>query len=752
MRLILALGVLLFASFSYGQTVELTRWQPVVTQNGVSSFLGFAGGLNSPQFSIVDLNRDGRYDFFLFDRSGDVPMAYTRVGDGSFRLRNDWLQHFPPLEDWVLLRDYNQDGAMDIFCYNDFAASGVQIWRGYYGSDNLLHFDRVTFDNELDIPFFATPSGGETQIYISDIDYPAIQDIDCDGDLDILTFNIGGGFIEFFKNQSIENGHGLDSLQFTLEDDCYGGIYEAGISEFLTLSAGPGECAGGGPDPLDDEVDNRHIGSTLLLFDNDGDNDMDLVLGDLSFPYLNLSTNANGCAQAWMNEQDAYFPSYDITAELPIFPAAYYLDINNDGIRDLIAAPNLTSNGVDHENVWYYVNNGADNNPDFNLEQRDLLVGEMIDLGTRSHPALLDYDADGLMDIVVGNQSFYELFGVKNTRLYLYRNVGTPTVPAFELVDDDFMDMNQFSQGLDFVGTFGLAPTFGDLDGDGDLDAVIGDIDGKLFFAENTAGPNQPVNFQTAVYEWQDIDVGKSATPQIIDLNRDGLPDLVIGEKNGNLNYFQNQGTSGTPVFVADEEASPNQRRLGDVDTRIPGFSTGYSAPWFVDFNGEYQLYVATQFGTVEVYTDIDGNLGDESTFTRIEDVAVVSEGAHLQIRMHDWNGDGLYEFLFGNERGGLSMLSSTLTVDGVVDTDEVLASSPALRLYPNPTREQIWVEIPAARPTTLQLFNLQGQLVLETMTDRQRESIELTHLPTGTYFLIVQQDGQRLVERVVKQ
>ena len=100
------------------QSIHLERQFPPVEIDGNTIGLAFAGGLNSPQFSQVDLNRDGRDDLFVFDRIGDVPMAFLKQADGSYRFDESVLENFPAIESWVLLRDFNNNGAMDIFTYN----------------------------------------------------------------------------------------------------------------------------------------------------------------------------------------------------------------------------------------------------------------------------------------------------------------------------------------------------------------------------------------------------------------------------------------------------------------------------------------------------------------------------------------------------------------------------------------------------------------------------------------------------------
>ena len=231
LRNLFFLPFLFFAVFSLeAQNINFERSFPTVTQSGNASSLGFVGGLNSPQFSTVDFNNDGQKDLFVFDRVGNVAMAFAKDGNGNWRLRPEFLVNFPAFDSWVLLRDYNNDGIEDIFTYNRNVASGIKVFTGSYSPEGMIEFERFTFPNELDIIFVPTSGGASTQLYVSNIDYPDVEDVDCDGDLDILTFNISGGFLELYTNLSVENGYGADSLIFILGDNCYGGIYESGLS------------------------------------------------------------------------------------------------------------------------------------------------------------------------------------------------------------------------------------------------------------------------------------------------------------------------------------------------------------------------------------------------------------------------------------------------------------------------------------------------------------------------------------------
>ena len=716
------------------------RLYPEFIHNGTTLKEATVGGLSSPQFSEVDLNNDGIQDLYIYDKIGGLSLTYLNGGTPNqvdYRYAPEFEANFPPLIEWVLLRDYNGDGIQDIFAYSSTPGiPGVEVYTGFYNENNQIAFRQNNLQGGQFNIIYYPGSSGNNNLYVSSVDYPAIDDIDGDGDLDIVTFNVAGGIVELYENQSIEKGFGQDSLDFIVADRCWGKFFESGITKEVDLSSNPNECVLNFQ--ANEPRNGLHAGSTLLTLDMDNDGDKEVILGDISFTNLNLLFNGGTPQNAYMDAQDIAFPSNDVSTDIPLFPAAFYLDVNNDGIKDLLTAPNLGNDiGETYEVAWFYENTGTNENPVFELRQKDLFTEDMIDYGTGAQPVFVDYNQDGLQDLVVGNKSFFVSGGNRNARVYLYENVGSATTPSYELKNDDLFGLNAFSQN-----SWRFTPTFGDLDGDGDLDALIGEEFGNLFYAENIAGAGNPFQFNTATFGYQNIDVGQSSRPQLIDMNRDGLPDLVIGERNGNLNYFENTGTINHPIFPED----PSNNFFGKVDAREINQVTGYSAPTVLEMDGSYQLYVGNETGKVLVYENIDGNLS--GTFTKTNtNLGEVQVGGEIHPTFADINKDGFLEMAIGNFRGGLTFFTT--------DLQSQLTSTPYLTnpflfsIFPNPVDEIITLQLDIAmQPRQIRVYNTLGQLLVSQPFTKE---LLVNNLANGIYLMEILTDAGVFSQQFIK-
>ena len=704
------------------------------------------GGINTPQVSKADFNNDGLMDLYVFDRSGNVSIVYLNDGitnQAAYTYAPRYAENFPDLVDWVLLRDFNQDGAMDIFtAARTPGISGIEVLRGYYENGELkfapFYFPQFQFNV---IPF-RLGNGSFTNLYVSSQDLPAIDDIDGDGDMDIVSFGVNGGYMEYFTNQSVEDGFGPDSLRFDRQTDCFGGVFESGLSTCVCLPIEAGACCDGFTEL---QGDTRHAGSTILTFDNDGDGDKEVVLGDISFDALTFLENGGSADVANMTDQDCNYPSTDVPVDLPSFPASFFVDINNDGKRDLLAAPNSPRRVEDFFNLWYYRNDGTDAVPDFNFQRKDLLTHNTLDMGSGSSPVFVDFDQDGLQDIIVGTNTFYQPFNERDPRLFLYRNTGTATDPAFTLFDDDYLNFSQYASNA-----WGFAPTFGDLDGDGDLDMIVGYQNGSLFYGENTAGAGNAFQF-TITPNYLGIDVGQNSTPTLVDINRDGALDLVIGERNGNLNYLPNIGTPTNPIFQPVHDSAPNNPFFGEVDTGVFGFDIGMSAPIFVDFNGSYTLFAGSNFGNVYRYDNIENNL--DGAFNLVDDTYGdnVRVGEESRISMTDIDGDNVLDVILGNFRGGLSFYQTDLNIDGTVDA-EALSDIPAFQLVPNPASDYVELQIEnfAGQLYEVVIYDILGRVMYQRPFNGENLRIDTENFGSGIYFCKIFFADKKVVKKLI--
>uniref|UniRef100_UPI0039C72B28 FG-GAP-like repeat-containing protein n=1 Tax=Anabaena sp. CCY 9402-a TaxID=3103867 RepID=UPI0039C72B28 len=178
-------------------------------------------------------------------------------------------------------------------------------------------------------------------------------------------------------------------------------------------------------------------------------------------------------------------------------------------------------------NTLFYRNTGTAAAPTFIPEATNPFG--LTDVGLYAKPTLADIDNDGDLDAFVGN-------GVGNT--LFYRNTGTAAAPTFTQEATN-------SFGLTDVGLLAV-PTFADIDGDGDLDAFVGNNYGNTLFYRNTGTAAAPTFTPEATNPFGLTNVGSYAAPTFADIDGDGDLDAFVGNFYGNILFFENVPT--TPV------------------------------------------------------------------------------------------------------------------------------------------------------------------------------------------------------------
>src|ERR1041385_1633719 len=143
--------VAIFPSILSAQIYFERKDSILVFRNSAQVPFAWGGGFNSPQFSEIDLNQDGIMDLFVFDRAGNKITTFINQGTAnqvSYVLDLSYVPLFPKMHDWVLLRDYNCDGKMDIFTSN---ASKVEVYKNISSLANGLQFQLITGNVLTDI-------------------------------------------------------------------------------------------------------------------------------------------------------------------------------------------------------------------------------------------------------------------------------------------------------------------------------------------------------------------------------------------------------------------------------------------------------------------------------------------------------------------------------------------------------------------------------------------------------------------------
>ena len=708
-----------------------------VILDGSNLNLAWTGGLNNPQFSNIDINMDGIQDLFVFDRSGDVPLLFlTTILDGEvvYTPVFDMLENFPELNGWAVLEDYNLDGKADLFTHsNTIPGGGIAVYKNI-GTANNPAFELIT---ELLFSHAEWETGpADFPLFVNIADIPSFIDIDGDGDIDILTFSINGSELEYHENQSQENNGDNEHFEYELKNACWGYFKESSLDNAISLFD---TCftnvinpkSSGGNDAI------LHVGSTVLGLDLNGDNVKDLLIGDITGTNLIALINGGTTQSGIMIEKFPNFPTNSVAVDIVTFPSPYLADINGDNVKDLVISPNAPNTSNNFASIWLYKNEGANSLPVFEFQQSDFMQSDMIDRGSNALPVLFDYNVDNKMDLIIANKSFYNNNSEQQSKMALFENIGSISNPVFELIDDDYLGLSSLGLGL------ALYPTFGDLDNDGDMDLIIGDLTGQLHYFENTAGVGNTAVFvltQPGITDvnGEVIDVGQFATPFLVDIDRNGTTDLVIGERNGNLNYYQNTGS------LTDYEFTLISESFGGID--LPGdLNEGFAIPFIIDTDEGYQLFLGSELGDVLHYFPLENNLNGNFNLVN-ENILPFYEGKRTGVTMGDISDSPGLEMIVGNLRGGMGFYK-TLNPDAISDGEYFNNS---IRLFPNPASEKLNITTDFEFSYDFRVINLTGQVVLKQEQLIGNQQIDVSHLPAGIYIVqITSNDKQKQIKFV---
>ncbi len=207
------------------------------------------------------------------------------------------------------------------------------------------------------------------------------------------------------------------------------------------------------------------------------------------------------------------------------------MDWNGDGFDDIIVG--------DREGFITFFERTGSGIDDLSSQGHLSASGTVIDVGANSSPIVVDWNNDGLLDLLIGNEA-----STQGIRLYL--NSGTTTNPiltSWSYIQSEGSNINRYR----------CCPQVYDMNGDGKKDLIMGEDDGQIYYYENTGTDAAPVfsGYEAIQNNGSPLSLYYGTRLWVNDWDENGLPDLIVSDFDGFVNVFL-----ANPVGVAEFSSS----------------------------------------------------------------------------------------------------------------------------------------------------------------------------------------------------
>ena len=273
---------------------------------------------------------------------------------------------------------------------------------------------------------------------------------------------------------------------------------------------------------------------------------------------------------------------------------------------------------------------------------------ETLDLVSDVYPTFVDIDNDNDLDMFVGTDFDMSSFPWTG-KIYYFENTGyIDSEPQWLLIDSAFL-------GEDLGNNLSLE--FADIDNDGDYDLFLGDFNGYIKFFRNNGDSFYPL----LEYEFNvnDIDLSGYSIPKLVDIDLDGDLDLFTGEMNGNISFYMNVGDSNEFTF----EYITNDYSNIYVNER--------SAPEFIDmdFDGDLDIVIGSGYENLFYYQ----NIGTSSNAEYIIDSSISFPGIGKNTYPAFYDKLNNFDLFVGNSTGGIIKLDFSSCYAGDINNDLII-------------------------------------------------------------------------------
>jgi hypothetical protein len=516
---------------------------PVYNDQGEAITHPFIGGFNAPRPQFIDIDNDQDPDLFVQEKTDEL-MFFEHQGADTDQPLTLTSSKYKDLDigEWFRFVDMDLDGDFDLITEQPF--SYIRYYKNI-GSASRPEFE-LAADSLRDID--GTPIFSDRQ------NIPNLIDIDCDNLPDLFIGSLDGTLSRYESIGLDENDiprfklitdrfedieivkqfgtlHGANTMAFMDidndgdQDIFWGDFFEPSI----LLLENKGSCTApdfqGEPQafpPNNPVASSGYNAPTLTDWDANGE--ADLFLGVLGGAYnANETTAENFYYYRQQNNEfqlitKQFIQTIDIGDES--IPATG--DTDGDGDLDLLLANKIDPSNLKSSMVYHFENIGSTKAPEFRLTGT-------LDLPAGYHyaPALADFNNDGLADLLLGNW--------KGDIAY-YQNSGK----GFNLIDKKYLSLRRGSN---------VVPTLADIDNDGDLDVIAGSSGGELHLFQNNGSNNSP-EFVTVEDAFDGIESRHRSAPALNDMDGDGDLDLILGTKIEGFLYFRNDGSAEAAEYV----------------------------------------------------------------------------------------------------------------------------------------------------------------------------------------------------------